>query len=293
MGATITSVYTDDQGSYGFYSLAANPYYVVINDQHFSQSTIQATIDPTVRRSHGQIQWTSRGREAASKKASEVPGNHRWRQSQHDRMRANTIHALSRRPRSRSLPRRWTPTGQASSDDAIRHYQKAVQIAPDFYPAHNNLGSDYLSKSDFAASRKEFERVVELNQSDATGYFNLSNVCMLMGALPDAQRFLDEGMRRRSGFPLGRFLLGSLDIHLGKLREAEGILRQAIQLSPVMAQPRLQLMNLYLQQGRKDDAKVELHDFVGAFPDGPFSAQAKQLLQRLEARAQPDAATPK
>jgi len=44
----------------------------------------------------------------------------------------------------------------------------------------------------------------------------------------------------------------------------------------------LQLVNLLLQQGRKDDAVAQLHDFVGAFPEGPFSGKAKDLLRRLQ-----------
>jgi tetratricopeptide (TPR) repeat protein len=178
-------------------------------------------------------------------------------------------------------------------DDAIHHYQKAIQVSPDFYYAHNNLGSDYLGRSDFAAARKEFERVVELNQSDATAYFNLSNVCMLMGQVPDAERFLDEGLRREPDSALGQFLLGSLDLRAGKLPEAEHALRNAIQLNPVMAQSRLQLVNLYLQHGRKQDAAAELHAFVSAFPDNPFNKQAQQLLQRLEVPAKPAASAPK
>ncbi len=39
--------------------------------------------------------------------------------------------------------------GAGKRDQAIRHYQKAIILAPGFYVAHNNLGSDYLSKSDF------------------------------------------------------------------------------------------------------------------------------------------------
>jgi hypothetical protein len=46
-------------------------------------------------------------------------------------------------------------------------------------------------------------------------------------------------------------------------------------------------VNLYLQQGRKQDAVMELHAFVSAFPDNPFNKQAQQLLQRLENPSKP------
>ena len=171
-------------------------------------------------------------------------------------------------------------------DDAIRHYLKAVAIAPDFYVAHNNLGSDYVSKSDFPDARREFEQVVKLNQSDAAAYFNLSNLCMLTGQLPAAQQFLDEGLRRQPDSGFGQFLLGTLNLRTKKLAQAEIALLRAIQLDPTKAQYRLQLVNLLLQQGRKDAAASQLRELLATLPDSSYSAQAKQVLQKLEAAAQ-------
>ena len=82
-------------------------------------------------------------------------------------------------------------------------------------------------------------------------------------------------MQRQPDSALGHFLQGTLDIRLGKLPQAEGALHHAIQLDPMMAQARLQLVNLLLQQGRKDDAVAQLHDFVGAFPEVLFPAKPK------------------
>ena len=174
-------------------------------------------------------------------------------------------------------------------DEAIRHYLKAVAISPDFYIAHNNLGSDYVSKSDFVNARREFEQVVKLNQSDANGYFNLSNVCMLTNQLTDAQQFLDEGLRRQPDSGFGQFLLGSLNMRLKKTALAEAALLRAIQLDPTKAQYRLQLVNLLLQQGRKDAAASQLRELLAKLPDSSFSAQARQVLQKLESSTAPAA----
>jgi len=174
---------------------------------------------------------------------------------------------------------------QGRREEALAHYQSALKMAPDYYPAHNNLGSDYLSRSDFAGARKEFQEVVRLNQSDAAGYFNLSNVCMMMGNLEDAKRYLDEGMRREPDSALGHFLLGSLEMKTGNLPEAESVLKRTVELSPGMPQARLQLVNLYLHEGKKSEAATQLHDFVRLFPESPFAVKANKLLQELESSA--------
>jgi tetratricopeptide (TPR) repeat protein len=146
-----------------------------------------------------------------------------------------------------------------------------------------------VSKSDFVNARREFEQVVKLNQSDANGYFNLSNVCMLTNQLTDAQQFLDEGLRRQPDSGFGQFLLGSLNMRLKKTALAEAALLRAIQLDPTKAQYRLQLVNLLLQQGRKDAAASQLRELLAKLPDSSFSPQARQVLQKLESSTAPAA----
>ena len=278
-GAPIASQYTDEQGKFGFPSLTNNLYHIVIRDDRFYPVDQQAILDVSVT-AIAMVQINLIPREQTRK--GDLPA-----QKGSNPFIIDTEEYRYKAPKKarKEFDRGLESDRNGKREDAIRHYETAVSMAPDFYQAHNNLGSDYLSKSDFARARREFEEAVRLNQSDAAAYFNLSNVCILMGEMSDAQKFLGEGMRRQPDSALGQFLLGSLDMRTGKLQEAEAALRQAIRLSPVMAQARLQLVNLLLQQGRKTDAAAQLHEFVSAFPDNPFSAQAKQLLQRLESPA--------
>ena len=282
-GAPTDSVYTDSSGTFGFHGLHPDPYYVVMNDEAYEPVRRLAVIDsmtlsPTV---FIDITLMPKKKEVASTTPAETSG------SNLNMIDARAYAASFPKSALKEFKRGQDADAAGKRDVAIRHYEKAVSIAPDYYFAHNNLGSDYLSKSDFAAARKEFQRVVELNQSDAAAYFNLSNVCMLSGQLPDAKQYLDEGMRRQPDSALGQFLLGSLNLQLKKFSEAESALRRAMQIDPFMAQARLQLVNLLLKEGRKIDAASLLRDFIATFPDNAFTAQAKLSLQRLEAPAKP------
>lgn len=282
-GATIESVYTDSQGTFGFHSLGPNPYTISIDDDRYLPVHESAVIEsnnltPMVFLNVTLVPKPT-DTHAASQKQPRPSG------ANPDITDVREFSANFPKSVLKEFHKGVEADQSGKKDDAIRHYTKAVQIAPDFYPAHNNLGSDYLSNSKLPEAHKEFERVVQLNQSDSEAYFNLSNVCMLMGQLGDAQQYLSEGMRRQPDSALGHFLLGSLDIRTGKYEQAEAALRQAIQLSPVMAQARLQLVNLLVQRGRKADAVAQLHEFLTAFPDSSFTPKARALLQRLESSA--------
>lgn len=278
-GAPMQSTYTDEQGKFGFYTLPLDLYYVDINDDDYQPVHERAMLSPFTSNVFLQITLTPKAPAKGEKPATQLSGGN--------------PNMMDVREYAKRFPKKAFKEFQkgvqsdqdGKKDDAVRHYQKALQIAPDFYPAHNNLGSDQLGRNNLPEARKEFEKVIQLNQTDAAGYFNLANVCMLMNQLPDAQRFLGEGLRRQPESALGKFLLGSLDMRTGRLPQAEQALRQSVELNPLMAQSRLQLINVLLQQGKKAEALDQLHGFISAFPASPFRPQAEQLLHRLEASA--------
>jgi len=277
-GAAIYSSYADTEGKFGFQGLVGGEYHVIINDPAYEPVDERLMVRPDISVNvMAFITLNLRERAQVSEVAS-------------GRVTGSNPNMLDLREYNRRFPkkavREYDKGISAESDGkhqlAISHYQTALQIAPDYYPAHNNLGSEYLSKSDFVDARKEFEDVVRMNQSDAVGYFNLSNVCMQMGQMSDAEKYLGEGMRRQPDSALGHFLLGSLDMRQKKFAEAESVLRQAIQLDPTMSPARLQLVNLYVQQGRRNDAINELHSFLQAFPGTPAALKAKEVLHKLQ-----------
>ena len=280
------SVYADSSGTFGFHNLGSNPYYVVVNDDHYEPVRRQAVIDPSQQAPTVYLEITLVPKPKAK---PDLPASAGPKGANPDMIDVREYADKFPKKAVKEFERGLNADAGSKPDDAIRHYLKAVAIAPDFYVAHNNLGSDYLSKSDFPDARREFEQVVKLNQSDAAAYFNLSNLCMLTGQLPAAQQFLDEGLRRQPDSGFGQFLLGTLNLRTKKLAQAEIALLRAIQLDPAKAQYRLQLVNLLLQQGRKDAAASQLRELLATLPDSSYTAQAKQVLQKLEAGPRPAA----
>jgi len=80
-------------------------------------------------------------------------------------------------------------------DEAIRCYQKAIEIDPGLVVAHNNLGMVWIDKGMFKEAVASLERAVELDPSYAEAYNNLGFAWRRLGDEPRAaayyQRFLE------------------------------------------------------------------------------------------------------
>jgi Tfp pilus assembly protein PilF len=93
---------------------------------------------------------------------------------------------------------------------------------------------------------------------------------------------VEEGLRRDPDSAVGQFVLGSIYERTGKFPEAEHALRQALQLDAKMSNVHLELVNLYLAQQKKSEAKAELEVFLKSFPNDPMVPKVREVLAKLE-----------
>jgi Tfp pilus assembly protein PilF len=282
-GAAMDSVYADAQGHFFFLNLPAGEYHVIVNDEGYFPVDERVNVNPDVN-PHTMVQITLRPRENVNKDdpmGSRASGSNPYLVDPADYNKRFPKKALKEYERGVDAER----TGK--HDEAMAHYLGALKIAPDYYPAHNNLGSLYLGKADFKAAEEQFQEAVRLDQNDAQAYFNLGNVLMLIGHYAASETALSSGLQRRPDSAFGHFLRGCLDERTGKLADAEKSLRKALQLDSTMWQAHLQLVGLYLQQQQPQLAITELQAFLKAFPSVPAVPKAKDLLHRLQNESAP------
>lgn len=166
-------------------------------------------------------------------------------------------------------------------EDAVLAFKQALDAAPGFYEARNNLGTVYLDQGFLPAAEVEFRRVIQEQQSDAIAYFNLGNICLLTGRLEESERTLQEGLRRQPNSAFGLFVLGTVYNRTGKSKVAESTLQNALVADPSLSRVHLELVNLYLNQQNQAKAIEELELFLGRFPKDPMAPKAKEVLLRL------------
>jgi tetratricopeptide (TPR) repeat protein len=276
-GATITTIYSNNQGKFGFYSLQGNQYHIVINDDRFYPVDQQVRLDPSITAVQMvQINLTPRDAPAPTDTLGGQKGKNPYIVDLDEYRHHFPKKAV------KEFDKGLAADNVGKRDEAIKHYEDAIQIAPDFYPAHNNLGSDYLAKSDFPAAQSQFETAIKLNQSDPEAHLNLANALLQTKNYEGALQSAEEGLRRNPNSAFGKFLLGSIYERMGKFQEAERALRGALEIDPNMSRVRLELVNLYLVEKRKTDAVTELRDFIKTFPQDPMAPKAKQVLEKLE-----------
>ena len=279
-GATVESAYADNQGRFGFYSLGSNPYHIIINDEGYQPVDEPANLNLIIS---AQVMVQVHLMPKIEEKKETLPN--RTKGSNPYLVDPKEYNRHFSRAVLKEFKKGVEADHQGKQDDAIEHYEKALASAPDYYPAHNNLGCDYLSKADFKSARAQFEEAIRLNQNDGQAFLNLGNVLTLIGHYPEAEHALQEGLKRSPDSAFGQFLFGSLYSRTGRTTEAEHSLHEALQLDPRMSQIHLQLVNLYVQEKRIPDAIGELQSYLKAFPDDSFAPKARKLLQKLQTEA--------
>jgi Flp pilus assembly protein TadD len=276
-GAPMSSAYCDDQGRFGFYNLLANMYRVTVNEDGYEPVSEQSDLNPDFSTTNI-VNITLVPRSSAKK--DPLPG----------RVGGSNPYLIDPAEYNRQFPKKTLKEfdkgvqadHKGKADEAIEHYEKALSYSPNYYPAHNNLGSVYLTMKNFDAAQREFEEALKANQNDVEAYFNLANVLLSTQRYPAAEREIEEGLQRQPDSAFGHFLQGALYSRTNRPELAEKSLQSALQLDPKMSQGYLQLVNLYLQQKRTQEAIGELETYLKTFPDSPFSPKARDLLKRLQ-----------
>jgi tetratricopeptide (TPR) repeat protein len=276
-GATVTSMYTDGEGRFGFYELQSNLYHVIVNDADYYPVDEQVNLNLMESQfAMAQIQLRPREKKNADPLDKQVAGSNPFI--------VDTAEYNKRFPKKavKEYDKGLEAEQQGKKDAAVEHYEASLKVAPDYYPAHNNLGILYLGNSDFKSAEEQFRDAVRLDQNEAQAYFNLSNVLILTRRFAEAQITLAQGLQRRPDSAFGNFLQGCLYDQTGMLSAAENSLENALRLDPKMPQVHLQLVNLYLQQNRRSDAIKQLQAFLQDFPNAPAAPKAREILNKLQ-----------
>jgi tetratricopeptide (TPR) repeat protein len=170
-------------------------------------------------------------------------------------------------------------------EKAQQHLEKAVQIAPDFEDALNDLGTIYHRKHQYAEAAALFERALKINADLLTARVNLGGTLI---ALNDYERALTENLRVLAVRPDDALAHGQAGLalyHLRRYEEAIPHFQQAKQFDPDSALlPGFFLAAIYDILGKSDAAITEYEEFLKTHPAHQPRADIEARLRVLKSR---------
>jgi Flp pilus assembly protein TadD len=127
---------------------------------------------------------------------------------------------------------------QGRMDEAIAHFQKALEINPGSAQAHNNLGDMLLQKGRADEAIAHFQKALQINPGNARAYNNLGSALSRMGRVDEAIAHLQKAVQINPGFAEAHNNLAIALSRKGRVDEAIAQYQKALQIQP--ADPRVQ-----------------------------------------------------
>ncbi len=150
---------------------------------------------------------------------------------------------------------------------AARLLEQSLEIAPDFYAAHNELGLSYKALGRYEDAEREFMRAHTLNGNSADPLVNLTSLYIDTDRPDQAVTTGEEAVKANGRSAFAFFNLGIALYRISNLDKAEAALKKALELAPKMFQVRLMLANVYGKLRRYDSLMEQLNGYLDENPD--------------------------
>jgi tetratricopeptide (TPR) repeat protein len=260
---------SDERGRFQFRQLLPGPYTVAVFVAGRGEARQTIEVGPSLSDSKGRVSVTLRFQESdfvaepwmrrrAMVSARELAIPDRARQ-EYDKARKK----LARRDVS----------------GAVAHLERAVQIAPQFSAAWNNLGTIAYQTRDFVRAESHFREALQQDPRAFEPLVNLGGVLLTLLKLDEALKFNLYAILSRPHDALANSQLGMTYFALDQLDLARKYLEIAKRLDPAhFSHPQLTLAEIYWRKNDRAAAADELEDFLKRHPDWP---EAKRVQGRI------------
>jgi tetratricopeptide (TPR) repeat protein len=125
---------------------------------------------------------------------------------------------------------------QSKLDEAIAHFQKAIQIQPDYADAHCNLGNTFLRQRNLRDAIICFQEALNIDPNFEEVYYNLGTSLAEVDRLDEAITFLHAAIEINPSFADAHYNLASALVKLNQRDLALMAYQRALELRPAYVQ---------------------------------------------------------
>jgi tetratricopeptide (TPR) repeat protein len=116
--------------------------------------------------------------------------------------------------------------GQQEFTQAIGHYKKATEIAPDYSTAYNILGYAYRQNEAYPDAENAFKKYIELIPNDPNPYDSYAELLLKMGRFEEAITQYNKALAIEPSFLNSHFGIAAALAYQGKASEAQAELEK-------------------------------------------------------------------
>ena len=116
--------------------------------------------------------------------------------------------------------------GQQDFTQAIAHYKKATEIAPDYSTAYNILGYAYRQNEAYSDAENAFKKYIELIPNDPNPYDSYAELLLKMGRFDEAITQYNKALSIDPNFINSHFGIAAALAYQGKPSEAQAELEK-------------------------------------------------------------------
>jgi tetratricopeptide (TPR) repeat protein len=172
--------------------------------------------------------------------------------------------------------------GENKFSEAAASYEEAIQLSPDQWAYHFNLGLACKKMGKDEEAKTAFSRALELNPGAFSVNKELAENLAKAGNYEEAKRLYRKAVEISADDPDVFYNLGLCEISTGESEAALESFSRCVALKPDYADAYYQLGTLYIGQNKTQEALENLEKFLELAPGHEKAGLAKQLLDYLK-----------
>ncbi len=178
---------------------------------------------------------------------------------------------------ARARLRKGDPAGATS------HLRRAVEIAPQYMFAWNELGLIAYRAHDWGEAERCLRKALEIRPGSVATSISLGGALLAAGKYQDALPFNRFSVERSPANALANFQLGMNYYMMERDEQSLKYLEIAKNLDPAsQSNPQLALANIHARRGDRTAEIRELEDFLQRHPDSDLARKVRDELDRLK-----------
>ena len=158
-------------------------------------------------------------------------------------------------------------TNAKRNEEAVKNFNKAIELKPDFSDAYNNRGFIFMNGKRNNEAINDFNNAIKLNPGNAEAYFNRGTLFIIEKRNDAAINDFNKAIELKPGYAEAYNSRGSFFVNVKRNEEAVQDFNKAIELKPDNAQSYYNRGVLFFNEKRNDEAMHDFSKAIGLKPD--------------------------